>query len=213
MGLDVMILVFWMLCLSQLFHSPVLPSSRGSLVPFCFLSLGWYHLYIWGYISLPAILIPVCDSSSLAFCMMYSAYKLNKQGDNIQPWCTPFPIWNQFVVPCLVLAIASWPVCRFLRRQVSWSAIPISLRIFHILLCGYIVKGFSIVNEAEIAIFLKFPCFLYDPTDVAVWFLIPLPFTNPKGTSGSSWFKYCWSQVWKILSVTLLACKMSAIVQ
>jgi len=27
--------------------------------------------------------------------MMYSAYKLNKQGDNIQPWCTPFPIWNQ----------------------------------------------------------------------------------------------------------------------
>ena len=25
------------------------------------------------------------ESSSLAFCMMYSAYKLNKQGDNIQP--------------------------------------------------------------------------------------------------------------------------------
>ena len=30
---------------------------------------------------------------------MYSVYKLNKQGDNIQPWCTPFPIWNQSVVP------------------------------------------------------------------------------------------------------------------
>jgi len=29
---------------------------------------------------------------------MYSAYKLNKQGDNIQPWHTPFPIWNQSVV-------------------------------------------------------------------------------------------------------------------
>ena len=28
---------------------------------------------------------------------MYSAYKLNKQGDSIQPWCTPFPIWNQSV--------------------------------------------------------------------------------------------------------------------
>ena len=28
---------------------------------------------------------------------MYSAYKLNKQGDNIQPWCTPFPIWNQTI--------------------------------------------------------------------------------------------------------------------
>ena len=34
----------------------------------------------------PAILIPACASSSLAFHMMYSAYKLNKQGDNIQPW-------------------------------------------------------------------------------------------------------------------------------
>ena len=32
---------------------------------------------------------------------MYSAYKLNKRGDNIQPWHTPFPIWNQSVVPCL----------------------------------------------------------------------------------------------------------------
>ena len=33
---------------------------------------------------------------------MYSAYKLNKQGDSIQPWRTPFPIWNQSVVPCPV---------------------------------------------------------------------------------------------------------------
>ena len=31
------------------------------------------------------ILIPACASSSPAFCMMYSDYKLNKQGDNIQP--------------------------------------------------------------------------------------------------------------------------------
>ena len=41
-----------------------------------------------------AILIQVCASSSPVFLMMYSAYKLNKQGDNIQPWRTPFPIWN-----------------------------------------------------------------------------------------------------------------------
>ena len=33
----------------------------------------------------PAILIPACASSSPAFLMMYSAYKLNKQGDNTQP--------------------------------------------------------------------------------------------------------------------------------
>ena len=42
--------------------------------------------------------------------------KLNKQGDNLQPWCTPFPIWNQSLFPCLVLTVASWPAYRFLRR-------------------------------------------------------------------------------------------------
>ena len=65
---------------------------------------------------------------------MYSAYKLNKQGDNIQPWRTPFLIWNPFVVPCPVLTVVSWPAYRFLRRQVRWSGIPISLSIFHSLL-------------------------------------------------------------------------------
>ena len=43
-------------------------------------------------IFLLAILIPACASSSPAFHMMYSACKLNKKGDNIQPWRTPFPI-------------------------------------------------------------------------------------------------------------------------
>ena len=76
------------------------------------------------------VLIPACASSRPAFLMMYSAYKLNQQGDNIQPWCTPFPILNQFVVSCLVLTVASWPAYRFLRRQVRWSGIPFSLRIF-----------------------------------------------------------------------------------
>ena len=129
---------------------------------------------------LPAILIPVCDSSRPAFCMMYSACewgewksfshgklfvtpiyyrvheilqarilewvavpfsrassqpreqtqvshiagrfftswatrKLNKQDDNIQPCCTPFPILNQSIVPCLVLIVAPWPT------KVSWE--------------------------------------------------------------------------------------------
>ena len=60
------------------------------------------------------------------------AYKLNKQGDNKQPWLTPFPIWNQSVVPCPILTAASWPLLRFLRRQVRWSGIPISFRIFQV---------------------------------------------------------------------------------
>ena len=55
---------------------------------------------------------------------MYSAYKLNNQGDNIQPWCTHFPIWNQSVVLCPVLIVASWPEHRFLGKQFGWSGIP-----------------------------------------------------------------------------------------
>ena len=47
--LDAMIFVFECWILSQLFHSPLLPSSRGSLFPLHFLPLNWYHLYIWGY--------------------------------------------------------------------------------------------------------------------------------------------------------------------
>ena len=65
--------------------------------------------YLRLLIFLLAILIPAYASSSPAFLMMYSAYKFNKQGDNIQPSHTTFPIWNQSVVPCPVLTVASWP--------------------------------------------------------------------------------------------------------
>ena len=95
------------------------------------LLLGKKVTYLRLLIFLPAVLIPACDSSSLAFCMMYSAYKLNNQGDNIQLCHILFPIWNQSIVSCLVITIASWPAYKFLRRQVRWSGIPISLRIFH----------------------------------------------------------------------------------
>ena len=90
--------------------------------------------YLRLLIFLPAFLIPASASSSLAFRMMYSAYKLNKQGDNIQPWRTPFPVWNQSVVPCPVLTVSSWSAYRFHRRQVRWSGISISWRILHSLL-------------------------------------------------------------------------------
>ena len=48
MGLDAMVLIFECLLSSQLFHSPLSPSSRGSLIPLHFLPLKWYHLHIWG---------------------------------------------------------------------------------------------------------------------------------------------------------------------
>ena len=48
---------------------------------------------------------------------------------------------------------------------------------------------------------------------LAIWSLVPLPFLNQAWTSGSSWFTYCWSLTWRILSIALLVCEMSAIVQ
>ena len=59
--------------------------------------------YLRLLIFLPAILIPACASSNLAFSVMYSAGKLNKQGDNIQPWCTHFPIYNLYKFPIYII--------------------------------------------------------------------------------------------------------------
>ena len=109
--------------------------------------------------------MPACASSSWKFLMMYSAYKLNKQGDNIQPWCIPFPIWNQSVVRCPVLTIASLPVYRFLKRQVRWSGIPISLRIVHSLLWSTSQKLWH-SQQSRNRCFLELSCFFHDPADV-----------------------------------------------
>ena len=96
---------------------------------------------------------------------MCSAYKLNGQGDNIQPWRTLFPIWNQSVVPCPVLTFASWPAYKFLKRQIRWSGIPISWRIFHSLL-WFTQSDFGTVNKTEVHVFLELSCFFDDPIEV-----------------------------------------------
>ena len=131
MGPDAMIQVFGMLSFKTTF-SHFSSTFIKRLLSYSWLSartvVSSAYLRILTYIQ--AILIPACASSILAFCMMYSVYKLNKQDDNIQPWRTPFPIWNQSVVPCPVLTIFSWRAYTFLRRQVRWSQIPISWRIF-----------------------------------------------------------------------------------
>ena len=46
-----------------------------------------------------------------------------------------------------------------------WSGIPISWRIFPFVVI-HTVKGFSIINEAEVDVFLEFSCFFDDPADV-----------------------------------------------
>ena len=147
--------------INMLFSSSLLSAKRV-------MSYAYLRLLIF----LPAILIPACASSSPAFLMMYSAYKLNKQNDNIQPWCTLFPIWNQSVVPYLILTVASWLVYRFLRRQVRWSGIPISFRIFHSLVMHTVRLWHS--HKAKVDVFLEFS-FSIIQWMLAIWYLVPLP--------------------------------------
>ena len=110
-------------------------------------------------------------------------------------------------------SVASWPAYRFLRRQVRWSSISISLRVFQFVMT-HTIKGFHVVNEEELHLFLEFLCFLYDPVNVGNLISGSSAFFfNPAWISGSSWFMYSWSLAWKILSITLLECEKTAIVQ
>jgi len=191
-GLDAMILVFWMLNIKPAFSLSSFTFikrllSSSSLSAIMVVSSAYPRLLRF----LPAILIPACASSSPAFHMMYSAYKLNKQGDNIQPWHTPFPIWNQSVVPCPVLTVTSWSTYRFLKRQVRWSGIPISLRIFQFVVI-HIIKGFGVVSKAEIDAFLELSCFFDDPMEAS------------NLISGSSAFSKSSLNIWKFTVHVLL---------
>ena len=165
------------------FHQEVFSSSLVSAISVV------SSVYLRLLMFLPANLIPVYASTNPAFLMMYSVYKLNKQGDNIQPCHTPFLIWNQSIVPCLVLTVASSPAYRFLKRQVRWSGICISLRIFQFVVI-HTVKGFGIVNKAEIDVFLE--CFFNDPVDV------------DNLISGSSAFSKSSLNIWKFSVHVLL---------
>ena len=72
------------------------------------------------------------------------------------------------------------------------------------------VKGFGIVNKAEVDVFLELSCFFDDPMDVGN--LISGSSACSKSSLNIWKFTYGWSLAWRILSVTLLACEISAIV-
>ena len=84
MGLNTIILFFLMLS-----FKPTFSLSSFTLIKrlFSYSLLFAIRVVLSAYlrllIFLPAVLVLAWNSSSLAFGMMYSAYKLNKQGDNI----------------------------------------------------------------------------------------------------------------------------------
>ena len=63
------------------------------------------------------------------------------------------------------------------------------------------VKGFCVVNEAEVDVFLEFSCFLYDPMDVGNLISCSSAFSKPILYICEL---YIWSLAWRILSITLI---------
>ena len=124
---------------------------------------------------------------------MYSAYKLNKQGDSIQPWCT-YSLPNFEPVHCFM----SHSNCCFLTCvQVSQEAGQVVwysrlFKNFPQFIVIHTVKGFSVVNEAEVDVFLEFCCFFCDPADVG------------NLVSSSSTFSAYSLNIWKSLVHVLL---------
>ena len=74
------------------------------------------------------------------------------------------------------------------------------------------VKGFGIVSKAEIDVLMELSCFFNDPADVGNLISGSSAFSKTSLNIRKSQFMYFWSLAWRILSITLLACEMSAVV-
>ena len=94
--LDAMIFMFWMLSFKPAFSLSSFTFTERLFSSSLFFAIRLVSsAYLRLLIFLLANLIQACASSSPAFLMMYSAFKLNKQSDNIQPWHVPSPpIWS-----------------------------------------------------------------------------------------------------------------------
>src|SRR5574337_750172 len=138
------------------------PFSSSSISAIRVVSSAYLRLLIF----LPTILIPVCASSSPAFHVIYSAYKLNKQGDSIQTWRIPFPVWNQSIVSCPVLTVGFLTCIQISQEagKVVWYSHL--FKNFPQFVVIHTVKGFGVVNKSEVDVFPELSCFFGNPTDV-----------------------------------------------
>ena len=176
MGLNAMIFIIWMLSLKPTFSLSSFTFikrlfSSSSLSAIRVVSSAYLRLLIF----FQAILIPAYASSSPALSI-YSAYKLNKQGDNIQPWHTllePVSCSMSSSNCCFLTCI---PISQEEAQVVWYSHL---LKNFPESVVILTVKVFGIVNKAEIDVFLELSFFFADPTDVGNLISVSLPFLKP----------------------------------
>ena len=122
---------------------------------------------------------------------MHSAYKLNKQGDNIQPeysfpdlepiYCSMFNS-NCYFVTCIQISQEA--------GQVVWYSHL--FQNFPQFVLTHTVKDFGIVNKVKVDVFLELSCLFHDPADVS------------NLISGSSAFSKSSLNIWKFTIHVLL---------
>ena len=77
----------------------------------------------------------------------------------------------------------------------------------------HMVKGLGVVNKAEVGVFLELPCFFYHPADVGNLISGPSVFSKSSLKIRNFSVHILLKPLLDILSITLLACEMSAVVQ
>ena len=93
-----------------------------------------------------------------------------------------------------------------------WYSHP-SLSEFPQFIVIHTAKGFGIVNKAEIDVFLELSCFFHDPSDVGNLISGSSAFSKTSLNIREFTVHVLLKLAWRILSITLLVCEMSAIVQ
>ena len=126
------------------------------------------------------VLIPACNSSSPAFLIMCSTYRLNRQGDRRQTCCTPFSILNQSSIPSI-----QGSNCCFL------TCIQISQESGKMVWYTHLFKRFPEYYDPHSqslwcswwkrcrCVSLEFPSFLYDPANVVILVFSSSSFSKP----------------------------------
>ena len=142
--------------------------------------------------------------------MLHSAYKLNKQGESIQldVLLSQFGTSPLFSSKCCFLTCIQ--VSQEAGQVVWYSHLFNNFPQFVVI---HIVKGFSIVNKAEVYVFLELCCFFYDPMDVGNLISGSSAFSKTSLNIRKFTVHILLKPGWRILSITLLACEMSAIVR
>ena len=109
---------------------------------------------------------------------------------NLEPVCCSMSSSNCYFLTCIQVSQEA--------GQVVWYSHL--FQNFPQFIVIHTVKGFGIVNKAEIVFWNSLPFSMIQHM-LAIWPLVPLPFLKPAWTSGSSQFMYCWSLAWRILSI------------